>query len=137
MIRINKFLLVKQTAKFLGQNNLSNILKRGFLYPAYFSRAPPSCFSHWFHFQRSKSSPQSKYFSANFTKLSYSTLALNEKEEVTMPEKKVFQRLSLDVVPSRYDLRLKPNLKTFVFEGSETIDAEVCIRFFLGGDHIY
>ncbi|XP_064598635.1 puromycin-sensitive aminopeptidase-like isoform X2 [Liolophura sinensis] len=42
-----------------------------------------------------------------------------------MPEKKPFQRLPTDVVPVNYDIRLEPNLKTFVFKGSEKIDVQV------------
>ncbi|KAL5005760.1 hypothetical protein ScPMuIL_016918 [Solemya velum] len=42
-----------------------------------------------------------------------------------MPGKKEFSRLSLDVKPINYSLRMKPNLKAFTFEGSEDIDVEV------------
>ena len=43
----------------------------------------------------------------------------------TMPEKKAFSRLPVDVVPSNYDVKLQPNLSTFTFEGEESIDVEV------------
>jgi len=42
-----------------------------------------------------------------------------------MPEKKAFQRLPKDIVPSNYALKLQPNLTTFTFEGEETISVEV------------
>jgi len=42
-----------------------------------------------------------------------------------MPEKKAFERLPKDVVPSNYALKLQPNLTTFTFEGEETISVEV------------
>ena len=45
-----------------------------------------------------------------------------------MPEKKAFQRLSKDIVPSNYNLRLKPNLSAFTFEGQEEISIEVCLN---------
>ena len=47
----------------------------------------------------------------------------------SMPEKKAFQRLSNDVVPTNYALRLKPNLSAFTFEGFEDISVEVIIPF--------
>ncbi|XP_073968531.1 puromycin-sensitive aminopeptidase [Rhodnius prolixus] len=43
----------------------------------------------------------------------------------TMPEKKQFERLPKTVKPVHYDLFLKPNLKTFAFEGRETIQVQV------------
>ena len=59
--------------------------------------------------------------------------------ETTMPEKKAFERLPVDVVPSNYNICLKPNLKAFTFDGNETISVEVsrlsqCFRkyFFIG-----
>lgn len=36
-----------------------------------------------------------------------------------------FERLPRKVVPAHYDLHLKPNLTTFIFEGEETIHMEV------------
>ncbi|XP_049807692.1 puromycin-sensitive aminopeptidase isoform X2 [Schistocerca nitens] len=42
-----------------------------------------------------------------------------------MPESKPFERLPKCVVPKHYDLILKPDLKTLVFEGKETIEVEV------------
>ena len=42
-----------------------------------------------------------------------------------MPESKPFERLPLTVTPVNYNIRLKPNLKSFTFEGSEDIDVEV------------
>nr|APA21554.1 puromycin-sensitive aminopeptidase [Haliotis discus hannai] len=42
-----------------------------------------------------------------------------------MPEKREFKRLPTDVVPSNYNIRLKPDLDAFVFQGQEEIDVEV------------
>jgi puromycin-sensitive aminopeptidase len=42
-----------------------------------------------------------------------------------MPEKKAFQRLSKDVVPVNYVIRLQPDIKAFTFEGSEEISIEI------------
>lgn len=44
---------------------------------------------------------------------------------LTMPETKPFERLPKLVIPKHYNLKLKPNLKTFVFEGEEVINVEV------------
>lgn len=44
---------------------------------------------------------------------------------LTMPETKPFERLPKVVIPKHYNLKLKPNLKTFVFEGEEAIKVEV------------
>lgn len=40
-------------------------------------------------------------------------------------EKKPFQRLSTDVVPVNYNLKLRPYLKKFTFDGSQEIDVKV------------
>ncbi|KAJ9600825.1 hypothetical protein L9F63_001037, partial [Diploptera punctata] len=42
-----------------------------------------------------------------------------------MPESKPFERLPKTVVPEHYNLQLKPDLKTFIFEGQETVKIEV------------
>ena len=42
-----------------------------------------------------------------------------------MSDKKAFQRLSQDVVPRNYALRLAPDLKAFTFEGKELISVKV------------
>ncbi|XP_041374476.1 puromycin-sensitive aminopeptidase-like [Gigantopelta aegis] len=42
-----------------------------------------------------------------------------------MPEKKPFERLPKDVIPTNYNIRLKPNLKTFTFDGYEEIDIQI------------
>ena len=42
-----------------------------------------------------------------------------------MPEAKAFERLPKIITPVNYNIRLKPNLKVFTFEGSEDIDIEV------------
>jgi hypothetical protein len=44
---------------------------------------------------------------------------------LTMSESKPFERLPKSVVPKHYDLKLKPDLKTFIFEGQETVNVEV------------
>ena len=36
-----------------------------------------------------------------------------------------FKRLSTSVKPSNYDITIHPNLETFVFTGTETINVEV------------
>ncbi|KAI1303651.1 Puromycin-sensitive aminopeptidase [Halotydeus destructor] len=40
-------------------------------------------------------------------------------------EKKAFQRLPSTVVPKHYAITLKPDLKTFIFEGHQTVDVEI------------
>lgn len=42
-----------------------------------------------------------------------------------MPEKKKFERLPSNVRPELYNLCLKPNLKTFKFEGREIVSLKV------------
>ena len=42
-----------------------------------------------------------------------------------MPEAKAFERLPKIITPVNYNIRLKPNLKVFTFEGSEDIDIEI------------
>lgn len=49
----------------------------------------------------------------------------NENKFCTMQEKREFKRLPKDVVPSNYNIRLKPDLDAFVFQGQEAIDVEV------------
>jgi hypothetical protein len=44
---------------------------------------------------------------------------------LTMPTSKPFERLPKSVVPKHYNLKLKPDLKSFVFEGQETVKVEV------------
>ena len=58
-----------------------------------------------------------------FTAVNLSSVATSEGD--TMPEKKPFERLPKDVVPTNYNIRLKPNLKTFTFDGYEQIDIQV------------
>lgn len=43
------------------------------------------------------------------------------------PEKKPFERLPTDVVPSNYKVELKPDLKAFTFEGKLEVTADVSI----------
>lgn len=47
------------------------------------------------------------------------------RKEETMPESKPFERLPKTVVPKHYDLLLKPDLKSFVFEGKVTVQIQV------------
>lgn len=42
-----------------------------------------------------------------------------------MPAKEPFQRLPADVRPDHYEIQLKPNLKSFVFEGLESVAVTV------------
>lgn len=42
-----------------------------------------------------------------------------------MPDKKPFERLPKSVVPVNYNIRLKPNLTEFTFEGTEVVEVEV------------
>lgn len=42
-----------------------------------------------------------------------------------MPEKKKFERLPKDVVPSNYNIRIQPDLTAFTFAGSEEITVQV------------
>lgn len=50
---------------------------------------------------------------------------INCFHSLTMPEKKPFERLPKTVIPEHYNLQLKPDLKTFIFEGHETVKIEV------------
>ena len=45
-----------------------------------------------------------------------------------MPEKKPFERLSQDVLPVNYVLRLQPDLQKLTFEGHEEISVKVFAR---------
>ena len=42
-----------------------------------------------------------------------------------MPEKKAFERLPKDVIPSNYKLRLQPDLEALTFAGSEEVTVQV------------
>jgi puromycin-sensitive aminopeptidase len=42
-----------------------------------------------------------------------------------MPETKPFERLPTSVVPKHYNLKLQPDLKTFVFVGEVAIKVKV------------
>ena len=48
-------------------------------------------------------------------------------QAVEQTEQAVFKRLPTNVVPQRYNLRLEPNLETFVFKGKEAVDVVVSI----------
>ncbi|CAH1397947.1 unnamed protein product [Nezara viridula] len=57
----------------------------------------------------------------------YSNIAaiMGKTEIGQLPEKKPFERLPKNVKPLHYDLQLKPNLETFVFEGKVGIKLQV------------
>lgn len=49
---------------------------------------------------------------------------MSESEDLSQ-EKTLFERLPRTVVPSHYDLKIRPFLDTFQFEGTVTIDIQV------------
>lgn len=63
--------------------------------------------------------------SANSRRFHYHLKKALQEPKLKMPEPKPFERLPKNVVPSHYNLFLKPDLKKFVFEGREIIDIEV------------
>ena len=44
-----------------------------------------------------------------------------------MPEKKPFERLSKDVIPVNYNLKLQPDLEKFTFDGSVVVATQARI----------
>lgn len=50
-----------------------------------------------------------------------------EKLKNKMPDKKPFQRLPNSIIPVNYNIRLKPNLTNFTFEGTEKIELDVSV----------
>ncbi|KAI9588021.1 puromycin-sensitive aminopeptidase isoform X1 [Glossina fuscipes] len=48
-----------------------------------------------------------------------------KKETMAPGPQRVFQRLPSDVLPTHYQLELKPNLDSFTFEGNTTIDLRI------------
>lgn len=57
-----------------------------------------------------------------FARFVHTEPAYSEK----MPESKPFERLPKNVLPKHYNLSLKPDLRSFTFEGKETVNIEVC-----------
>jgi len=116
-------------AKFIGYMN------------TFGSRVLPAVISRNFGFVScAKSSATFNKSSATFHSLIFSSLIGSARTEGSvkltrsfcsrtsfnrkMSEKKAFQRLPRDVVPSNYAIRLKPDLKTFTFTGHEDITVQ-------------
>nr|CAD7257222.1 unnamed protein product [Timema shepardi] len=81
--------------------------------------------------QISKVNYNLNHFSCNLAKSNNCLISCracyHQTSIVTMPESKPFERLPQTAVPKHYGLLLKPDLKTFIFEGKETIDVQVRI----------
>ena len=58
-----------------------------------------------------------------------SSLLRRAQVNMATTEKKPFERLPTDVVPSNYKVELKPDLKAFTFEGKLEVTAEVRLLF--------
>lgn len=48
-----------------------------------------------------------------------------------MPEKKPFERLSKDVIPVNYNLKLQPDLEKFTFDGSVVVATQARINIII------
>lgn len=75
-------------------------------------------------------SPASYYFSLKYihTWTSYlrnQPLSMGKTEAGQIIEKKPFQRLPKTVTPLHYDLFLKPNLESFIFDGNVSVNVQV------------
>lgn len=55
----------------------------------------------------------------------HSQRVLISRYQHKMADKKAFQRLSADVIPTNYKLKLQPDLKAFTFQGSAEISVQV------------
>ncbi|KAJ8317302.1 hypothetical protein KUTeg_005206 [Tegillarca granosa] len=66
-----------------------------------------------------------KVRTSGFLLIKFRRLQVSSRYCSNMPAKKDFERLPTNIRPVNYCLRLKPNLKSFTFEGTETIDVEV------------
>lgn len=57
--------------------------------------------------------------------MNVANVGAKEKLKNKMPDKKPFQRLPNSIIPVNYNIRLKPNLTNFTFEGTEKIELDV------------
>ena len=68
---------------------------------------------------------QIKKFYDRFINYRFYSETMCDRKEIKSEGKKPFERLPKNVIPSHYDLFLKPDLEKFIFEGSVNVDVEV------------